>query len=262
MVANIHVVMNGGGPQLLVVLSTGEPLRHLVTDELYALGAARLEPLLRAPLDQEQFAPVAFDAGDLAPCTVWSPPALDETLRARFDALGAAGFMVTVVVAWEEPSRLAAAHSGAPRALALVRWEEAVRSALDAARDHRCLVLPPGYDDATRRALAALVAGETFARSADPEVASHSDVLSSQRSLAETCWVLVGMHEVLGALDLGEPGCWTAALADADRRARASASDAADAWAYAHERAEDASVTWRALWHVSAELADAADPRS
>lgn len=287
--SNILQVAESARPRLFIVGSATDSAGRDIVDSLSSLGVPRASGGVRAALTgilearTGAVAACVSAASQHAAATLgWDIPVLSGTPSVTLDVLSDAGFSVSTIIGWQEPSQVAAVAAGPARAVALARWETAVRWLLAAFRGRPCLVLPPGSGTASRSALSAYVAGAlrtpeeggktTSAVAApvprhrpaeeDGVPTSELEVLGSQGKLAEILRALIGVHGALTLPRLSPVSCWTAALSDAEKRARASAVDAAEAWAYAHERSQDAQIVWRALWQVSRELAHVVDDES
>ena len=264
-----------------------------IVESLSSLGAAQAPPALRAVLDEisacvASHGPSALlgasDALRSALASAGAPAAVSYQVAAArawlstlLQAVDGAGAAACTIVAWTTPSAVAAATSGPARALALASWEMALHATLRACEGRACVILPP---EGSRRRDAVLAQCVTGSRAPDvpswraasalrPRGASaeptdvtvpgeHPDVLPSQRALAHGLVAIEGPHDHLEAA-LPPPSAWTTALADADRRARAAADDAAAAWEEVRARSLDADVLWSALWRASLELADTVD---
>ena len=263
-----------------------------IIESLGALGAAQAPPALRATLDQiltcaaphgPQRPPAASNALQSALASAGTPATISyevvaghARLSTLLQAADEAGAATCTIVAWTTPSAVAAATSRPARALALANWEMTLHAALRACEGRACVILPP---ESSRRRDAVLAQCVTGSQAPDvaPHAAStsstpgastrpadgavpgeHPDILPSQRALAHGLVALEGPHDHLAAA-LPSMSAWTTALADADRRARAAADDAAAAWGEVRASALSADVLWTALWRTSLELADAVD---
>ena len=267
-----------------------------VIESLASLGVGESPPAMRAALDGLSAwaaspgtaePPAGSEALRSALASVGAPAAVSYRVAAARPWLSTlllaaedAGAGACTVVAWTTPCAIAAATSGPARALALASWETALHAALGACAGRACVILPPAGSLRRDAVLAQCVTGslapgpatrgaerpggpQSFpmqpAEPTDVTVpGEHADVLPTQRALAHELVAIEGYHERLAAA-LPSTSAWTTALADADRRARAAAADAATAWEEVHARALDADVLWTALWRTSLELADTVD---
>lgn len=210
--------------------------------------------------------------------TTYRVPAVGEWLATLLRAIAHAGALPSTIVAWSDPSAIAAAASGPARALALARWELVLHRVLHASAEQACVVLPPTGTSGIAAKLAEYVgarerprhepgAGKVADSSAttpsrgDSSPGRHADVLASQEALASILLALEGPHVELGSAlhALPNPSVWTIAIDDAERRARRAAADAVTAWEAVHERGQHAEVLWGALWQTSTDLAALVD---
>jgi hypothetical protein len=198
-----------------------------------------------------------------APVLAWCHAAAPRHVVSLLDALPAAGWEPSALLVWDAPEAAAANADRATRAAALASWETTYHGALRQLEGRPCAVAPVGAParlTAILRDVAGIGGREASAPSGEPGTATAAadpDVLPAQLRLAEVLHGLTGVHRALPALPLPGISAWAVALRDAERRARLAAAETAEAWTYAHERAEDANVLWRALWQTGAELADA-----
>ena len=198
-----------------------------------------------------------------APVLAWHHAAAPQHVACLLDALPAAGWEPAALLVWDAPEAAAANADGATRAAALASWESTYHDALRQLEGRPCAVAPVGAParlTAVLKDVVGIGGREASAPSGEPGAAAAAadpDVLPGQLRLAEVLHALTGVHRALPALPLPGISAWAMALRDAERRARLAAAETAEAWTYAHERAEDANVLWRALWQTGAELADA-----
>jgi hypothetical protein len=224
--------------------------------------------------------------------SAWRPPAVDESLGVLFDSIDGSNVAVSVLIAWQAPAVVCASSAGPGCAPALAHWEMTLRRALTAVRHRPCLVLPEGSGPDVRAALAMYLSCEAGAEAlaegsssaTTPSAQPHNDngtrssfggdgasdsaaVLASQRRLAQLLQELEGQHACLTSLEIPALSSWTIAIIDAERRARAAAEDAADAWRATRERPRSqppgrGGSSWDAFMRVSRRVLRSGSRRS
>lgn len=223
-------------------------------------------------------------AAHLPGAVAWRFPAVAVTFGALLESIAGAGVSVSPIVAWDDPATVSASVVGAARASALAQWEVSLLGLLRGMAQRECLILPPGAGSDMQAVLSRyvarlLAATESIQRHQWAEVQpgesgrataagqphqgdgclGPQSVLASQRQIAQLLRDLEGPHAPLAPLELPAPSEWAAALIDADRRARAAAEDAIDAWSRARVPArsgfaQQAGASWDAIARVSSRV--------